>query len=603
MACYTYLHPDHRDTDIYKIGKANDVEQRHANLNTAYCNEIKERWFLYPKLDNAYSSGVLFFIEKTCHKFLEKVRINPNREFFKITDINKFLLDIIGHLHEIGIEVGLTRNIDELKELKDYSLQDEAVEISKVLNPYPYQLKILDKIRNWYISDAISGKIILPPGIGKSYITSFWLRELPEDTKVLILVPYVSIQDDFEIVVKNCKVKCSVDVIVNNTGWKGFEDEYDIIIYDEAHHMCSAKNREILKVKSKKKLFLTATEKTIHAEWELDMRKPIFGDYIYKMDIFEAIRLGYLVDYKIFLADWTLRLKNMVEQLRDVYHRRKIIMFANSVQMATEITNDLEELKLPVSIITADTGKTERREIINKFKSDEFHILCNVQCIGEGVNIPCIDTVMFMESRHSNIGVIQNIGRGLRKHPGKDFCMVIVKEEMLKNKFIENLLVYDSRLQNPGSMVIVNNTAKQKKDETYSIEGIVNIVEKFSSRKINDTWAFIEELKRQNILSKTEYYQSDLELLDVPELEFTGFSWDNLVKCKNPYPYEECVAKILELLPSVWEDLKKIGEKKDKLIYLYRIDDRIDPNLIERIKEDTRLGDVFKSRFTRHPIK
>ena len=48
---------------------------------------------------------------------------------------------------------------------------------------------------------------------------------------------------------------------------------------------------------------------------------------------------------------------------------------------------------------------------------------------------------------------------------------------------------------------------------------------------------------------------------------------------------------------------EKIGEKKDKLIYLYRIDPRIDPNLIERIKEDTRLGDVFKSRFTRHPIK
>lgn len=603
MACYTYLHPDHRDVNIYKIGKANDVEQRHANLSTAYCNEITERWFLYPKLDKKYSSGMLFFIEKTCHKFLEKKRINPNREFFKIEDIDKFLNEIIIHLNEIGIEVVLTRNVDDLKEVIDYSLQDEVIEICEVLNPYSYQLEILDKIRAWYKSDEVSGKLILPPGIGKSYITSFWLRELPKDTKVLVLVPYVSIQDDFETVIKNCKVKCNVDVVVNNTGWKGFKDTYDIIIYDEAHHMCSAKNREMLKLEAKKKLFLTATEKSIQDAWELDMRKPIFGDYIHKMDIFDAIRSSHLVDYKIFLADWTLGLKSMVEQLRDVYHRRKIIMFANSVDKANEIANSLEELKLPVSIITADTSKTARREIINTFKSDEFHILCNVQCIGEGVNIPCIDTVMFMEPRHSNIGVIQNIGRGLRKHPGKDFCMVIIKEEMLANKFIENLLVYDERMRNPRGMIISGMSIKQRHSVTYSIEGIVNIVERFSSRKLNDTYTFIEELKKKDIRSKTEYYTSDLELPRVPEEDFPGFSWDKLIRCRNPYLYEECVVRILELLPSVVEDLKKIGDKKDKLIYLYRIDDRIDPNLIERLKDDNRLGEVFKSLIVRRTIK
>ena len=467
-------------------------------------------------------------------------------------------------------------------------------------------LEILEKIIMWYKSDETSGKLILPPGIGKSYITSFWLRDLPEETKVLVLVPYRIILDDFTNALEKCHVKCKVDVLVNNTARQGIEEKYDIIVYDESHHMCSKENSKLLQLRSKKKLFLTATEKTIESkdngEEVLDMNDTVFGNYIYQMGILEAIKKNLLVDYKIYLADdWRLGLKDVINQLKDVYHRRKILMFFNSIPETEKVCKQLNELEFQASIITADTNKELRRTIINKFTADEFHILCNVACIGEGADIPCIDTIMFMESRGSNIGVIQNIGRGLRLHPDKDFCMVIVDEQMIKKKFIENLYVYDQRMINPRGMIISNksNSVKEKEDLDYSVDGIVRIIEKYTSRGLNETEIFIKKLKNLNIYSETEYRKRFNELdgfPEFPDVELNKFSWDLLIKCKEPYDYEECVSRILELIPVELDNLKEIASKKDKLIHLYKIDNKINVSLFDKLREDRRLGGLLAAR-------
>jgi len=233
---------------------------------------------------------------------------------------------------------------------------------------------------------------------------------------------------------------------------------------------------------------------------------------------------------------------------------------------------------------------------IDIFETSEFHILCNVRCIGEGVNIPCIDTVMFMEPRESNIGVTQNIGRGLRKHPDKDFCMVIIVEDMIKHKFIENLLVYDRRLSNPRGMLITRSPHFLKEPK-YSVEGIVNIVERYSSCRLNETEMFILRLKALGICTKTDYYKvMDKEHLPRAPEDLSGFTWNKLYECKNPYLYDECVAKILELSTFHKEALKNIGSKKDKIIYLYKFDNQINPELIDQLVNDLRLKVVFKSR-------
>lgn len=609
MACYIYKHPD-TELPIYKVGKANDVEDRHSNLSTAYFNEICESWFIHPTVEKNYSSGMLFFIEKTIHKYLAEYRKNPNREFFTIADIDRFLIDILKHFEEIGFGVRMTRNVDELRDVIDYSLRDiittstvvrRSTVVKTHLDPYEHQIPIIRKLNEWYSSDLVSGKLILPPGIGKSYITSFWLRNLPA-MRILVLVPYLSIQDDFETAIHRCEVSHEISVVVNNTAWTMEQTEYDIIIYDEAHHMCSKENAKLLNWPAKKKLFLTATERIIDDTNTLDMQHKIFGEYIYQMSILEAIQLGLLADYKIFLTDWTKGLKHVIEQLRDVYHRRKIIMFFNTTATAEAIHAQMTELKFPASIITATDDKRSRRVIIDRFTDAEFHIICNVRCISEGVNIPCIDTVMFMEPRESNIGVIQNIGRGLRRDPNKDFCMVLVKPEMLKHKFIENLVVYDERMLKPRGIVLSKKAIPAAETIDYSIDGITDIVLRYSSRGLNELNAFIKKLHTMDIYCQTDYKRAE-GLPDMPEIEYPGFTWDALTPCKDPYEYDRCVTRILELLPSEREKIKSIHLSRDKIVHFYKIDNRIDPALINELKNDKRLNGVFVTKLSRRIIK
>jgi superfamily II DNA/RNA helicase len=290
-------------------------------------------------------------------------------------------------------------------------------------------------------------------------------------------------------------------------------------------------------------------------------------------------------------------------------------MFFNSVSYAKQICTELGNLKINAHVITGDTKMNYRAEIIGNFANDEFSVICNVGCIAEGVNIPCIDTVVFMEKRESNIGVIQNIGRGLRKHQGKDFCMVVIVEEMLNYKFIENLIVYDERLTNPRQMLISMGLPKKTKklhdNFEYSIDGIVKMVEVYTSKGLNKVAAFIKRLHNLDIYSMSEYHKKIKEYTENypehPLVDLPGFQWADLVKCDNPYDLDECTNKVLELYETEKDNLKKIRTSIDKLIYLHKLDPKIDIKLLENLKDNPKLSKklnlLFNSVVGRRVIK
>ena len=637
MACYIFNHPDDKDPTTYKIGKSNNVVIRYSNLRTSIKRDITESWYIYPKLTKDYASGMLCNIEKTIHKVFDELRYRPDREFFQIDDIDTVLTKILAYFEQAGMPVAITRNAAELKDLYDYAEPEEVDEIKlalekkskpdnpfiqlnniqlnkTTLNPYQHQDEIVDALNKWHKSAAIPGKLILPPGIGKSYITSFYLRDLPSTTRVLILVPLKSIKEDFENALRYCNVICKPKVDVYNTARASKYVKKDIIVYDEAHHMCSPENAKLLDLKSTKKLFLTATERIINNEDALDMNSDCFGDYIYKMSILEAIQKGLLCDYKIFLSDWNKGLADMISKLQFM-HRKKVIMFFNSIERAKQINEELVNLKISSSVIIGATKMNYRAEMISNFTNADFSVICNVGCIAEGVNIPCIDTVIFMEKRESNIGVIQNIGRGLRRFPGKDFCMVVIVEEMLNYKFIENLIVYDERLTNPRQMLISMGLPKKptrlQGNFEYSIDGIVKMVEVYTSKGLNKVAAFIKRLHNLDIYSMSEYHKKIKEYSEdypkYPLVDLPGFQWEDLITSNNPYDLDECTDKVLELYETEKDNLKKIRTSIDKLIYLHKLDNRIDIKLLEQLKLDLKLSKklnlLFNSVAGRRVIK
>ena len=59
-------------------------------------------------------------------------------------------------------------------------------------------------------------------------------------------------------------------------------------------------------------------------------------------------------------------------------------------------------------------------------KSDEIRLITNAQCLSEGVDVPALDAVVFFEKKVSQIGIIQAVGRVMRKAPGKEFGYIIL---------------------------------------------------------------------------------------------------------------------------------------------------------------------------------
>lgn len=59
-------------------------------------------------------------------------------------------------------------------------------------------------------------------------------------------------------------------------------------------------------------------------------------------------------------------------------------------------------------------------------KPDTCRVLSNARCLSEGVDVPALDAVMFLNPRKSVVDVVQSVGRVMRKAPGKEYGYIIL---------------------------------------------------------------------------------------------------------------------------------------------------------------------------------
>lgn len=58
--------------------------------------------------------------------------------------------------------------------------------------------------------------------------------------------------------------------------------------------------------------------------------------------------------------------------------------------------------------------------------TDSCRVLSNARCLSEGVDVPALDAVMFLNPRKSVVDVVQSVGRVMRKAPGKQYGYIIL---------------------------------------------------------------------------------------------------------------------------------------------------------------------------------
>ncbi|MFI7494474.1 DEAD/DEAH box helicase [Kocuria sp. M4R2S49] len=122
-------------------------------------------------------------------------------------------------------------------------------------------------------------------------------------------------------------------------------------------------------------------------------------------------------------------MQRAVAFLRDIKTSKRLAGTFEEVIDAYEAAGD-NILRCSVEHVDGTYNALERNHRLDWLKAPvpdgECRILSNARCLSEGVDVPALDAVMFLNPRNSVVDVIQSVGRVMRKAPEKDYGYIIL---------------------------------------------------------------------------------------------------------------------------------------------------------------------------------
>jgi hypothetical protein len=259
---------------------------------------------------------------------------------------------------------------------------------------------------------------------------------------------------------------------------------FDLAIADEAHRCAGKVGNDFTTIldakliRAKKRLFATATPRTYSTnvkkaagERGIDVvgmdDEAVFGKVSYSLPFGEAIKRGLLTDYQVVIigvdnptiAAWIENRElvktesgiesdaeslaaqiGLLKAYKD-YDLRRVISFHSRVKRAEQFSKDLINVNGWVSAEHKPTGSlktdfvsgemaTDKRRIklaqLKSLSPQERGLLTNARCLSEGVDVPSLDGVAFIDPRSSQIDIIQAVGRAIRLSTNKTAGTIIL---------------------------------------------------------------------------------------------------------------------------------------------------------------------------------
>ncbi|MFG2432587.1 Helicase associated domain protein [Streptomyces sp. NPDC048590] len=242
---------------------------------------------------------------------------------------------------------------------------------------------------------------------------------------------------------------------------------WDLVVVDEAHRTAGRLGKAWAgihhddQVPATRRLYLTATPRiwdpgTDHTDTPVASMddETLFGPVAWRLTLSDAIDLGLLADYQILvpviqdtdLRDWLatspgagadgLRLAgHQVAVLRAIHDHqlRRVLTFHHRVADARAFATTLPDTAatLPTNLqpdslwtqwISGTHPPRTRRRILLDFATrthpEQPAVLANARVLGEGIDVPAIDAVVFADPKNSPVDTVQAVGRALRQTPG-----------------------------------------------------------------------------------------------------------------------------------------------------------------------------------------
>lgn len=254
---------------------------------------------------------------------------------------------------------------------------------------------------------------------------------------------------------------------------------FDLAIADEAHRTAGLADgqwtafHDNSRIAAGRRLYLTATRKIVAAGGDHIVSMDdatVYGNAPFKLSFSRGRELGLLADYQtvvsvvtdeqIRAAASTVRsrpeffqvggsalapsmLATQIAVLRAAREHgiRKLLTFHNRVADARwfattlPLTADLlDDGDRPAQIradhVHGGQPLAQRRRVLDLLHADDdvFTLVSNARVLGEGVDAPAVDSVAFIDPRHSAIDTVQAVGRALRRgnHQGPKTAYILV---------------------------------------------------------------------------------------------------------------------------------------------------------------------------------
>jgi superfamily II DNA or RNA helicase len=330
----------------------------------------------------------------------------------------------------------------------------------------PYQIAAREQMRSAFAEGVRSLLFVLPTGGGKTTVASdMILRGLERGKRSVFLAHRTELVEQAAARLAHFGVYAGVEqasrrarnsrVTVASIPTLVRRPESrlplaDLVIVDEAHHSTSNGFAKIIRHYTERGAWVVGLTAT---PYRLD-NKPL-GDFYQRLiapvSMSDLIAHGHLVpptyyavdhrdlyqdvgvmagDYKsseaFAIADKPKLYGEVVDKYRShADPTRPAIVFNINVEHSLKTAAALAEAGIQARHLDGETPSSDRESILRDFRAGRFPVLCNVNILTEGYDLPEIGTVIINRATKSRSLWKQMVGRGLRPAAGKTHCIVI----------------------------------------------------------------------------------------------------------------------------------------------------------------------------------
>lgn len=218
-----------------------------------------------------------------------------------------------------------------------------------------------------------------------------------------------------------------------------------LIIFDESHRALAGSYLDVLNAyPDARVLGLTATPQRTDGRG----LGHVYSEIVDGPSIRHLIEAGHLCDYDLYGLPVNLDVSNIkttrgdfdAAELEAATNRREItgdavehyrkhalgrscVVMCVSVQHAEAVAAEYTARGIPARAVHGQSP--DRDTIMADFRARKFDVLCSVQLLVEGVDVPHISCIQWLRPTQSLVVYMQGIGRGLRPHPDKDKLTIL----------------------------------------------------------------------------------------------------------------------------------------------------------------------------------